>query len=286
VLDAANMNTRIEEATAAIRSRIPVAPQIGLILGSGLGAYADTFEESVVIPFREIPHFPKSHVAGHSGNLVLGRAEGVPVAALQGRAHLYQGYTLAEVVFPMRVLGCLGIRGLMVTNAAGGVNAGFHPGDLMLITDHINLMGGNPLTGENLDALGPRFPDMSEAYSRKMRETALRAATELGIALRQGVYVGLSGPSYETPAEIRMCRALGADAVGMSTVPEVIVASHMGIPVLGISCITNMAAGILPQKLTHKEVIDTTDRVKEQFISLLQRVIPLLARLSTEEAGA
>jgi purine-nucleoside phosphorylase len=286
VLDAANMNARIQEARAAIRSRIAVLPQVGLILGSGLGAYADTFEERIVIPFHKIPHFPKSQVVGHSGNFVLGRAEGVPVAALQGRVHLYQGYTMPEVVFPARVLGSLGIHSLIVTNAAGGINTDFRPGDLMLITDHINLMGGNPLIGENLDALGPRFPDMSEAYSRKALEMAHSAAKELGIGIRQGVYVGLAGPSYETPAEIRMCRGLGADAVGMSTVPEVIVASHMGIPVLGISCITNMAAGILPQKLTHKEVMETTERVKAQFIAVLQSVIPLLARLSASEAGS
>jgi purine-nucleoside phosphorylase len=286
VLDAAGMNGKIQDAVAAIRARMKISPQIGLILGSGLGAYADRFEESVVIPFEEIPHFPKSRVAGHSGNLVLGLTERVPVAALQGRVHFYQGYSMPEVVFPMRVLGCLGIRRLIVTNAAGGINTGFRPGDLMVITDHINLMGGNPLVGENLDSFGPRFPDMSEAYSRKMRETALRAAAERGLRLKEGVYVGLAGPSYETPAEIRMCRALGADAVGMSTVPEVVVAAHMEIPVLGISCITNMAAGILPQKLTHKEVIDTTERVKEQFISLLQGVIPLLSRFSAEEVGA
>jgi purine-nucleoside phosphorylase len=286
VLDAAIMNARIQEATTAIRSRVSFLPRIGLILGSGLGAYADTFAERVVLPFQEIPHFPKSRVAGHPGNLVFGRAEGVPVAALQGRVHLYQGYTMPEVAFPARVLGCLGIRSLIVTNAAGGINTAFRPGDLMLITDHINLMGGNPLIGENLDALGPRFPDMSEAYSRKALEAAHSAANELGVALRQGVYVGLAGPSYETPAEIRMFRWLGADAVGMSTVPEVIVASHMGIPVLGISCITNMAAGILPQKLTHEEVIDTTERVKEQFIAILQGVLPLLDRMTASEAGS
>jgi purine-nucleoside phosphorylase len=286
VLDAAEMHRKIQEAIAAIRKQNQTRPRIGLILGSGLGAYADHLADAVTIPFDEIPHFPKARVAGHSGNLILGLAEGVPVAALQGRAHFYQGYTMPEVVFPARVLGCLGIRGLIVTNAAGGIKPDFRPGDLMLITDHINLMGGNPLIGENLDALGPRFPDMSEAYSRAMREAALHAAAERGLSLREGIYVGLAGPSYETPAEIRMCRTLGADAVGMSTVPEVIVASHMGIPVLGISCITNMAAGILPQKLTHKEVIDTTERVREQFISLLQGVIPLIARHSVEGAGA
>jgi len=201
----------------------------------------------------------------------------VPVIALQGRVHLYEGYAVADVAYPARVLGCLGIRQLIVTNAAGGINTEFKPGDLMLITDHINLTGANPLVGVNLDELGPRFPDMSEAYDAAMRSIALDVGRKKGIPLRQGIYIGLLGPSYETPAEIRMCRLLGADAVGMSTVPEVIVANHMGIPVLGISCITNMAAGVLPRKLTHKEVLDTTERVRETFQSLLQWVIPQLA---------
>jgi purine-nucleoside phosphorylase len=272
--EAAGMHERIQETVAAIVARYPERPALGLILGSGLGAYADTFEKRTVIPFEELPHFPQSRVVGHSGNLVLGEAEGVPAVALQGRVHYYQGHSISEVAYPARVLACLGIRRLIVTNAAGGINTGFKPGDLMLITDHINLMGANPLIGENIDALGPRFPDMSEAYSKAMREIALRVGKERGIPLRQGVYIALAGPNYETPAEIRMCRALGADAVGMSTVPEVIVAAHMGIRVLGISCITNMAAGILPQKLTHQEVIETTERVREQFITLLKAVIP------------
>lgn len=276
-VEAAGMHARIQETVAAIVARCSGRPALGMILGSGLGAYADTFKNRTVIPFEELPHFHQSRVVGHSGNLVLGEADGVPAVALQGRVHYYQGCSISEVAYPARVLGCLGIRQLIVTNAAGGINTGFKPGDLMLITDHINLMGANPLIGENIDALGPRFPDMSEAYSKAMREIALRVGKERGIPLRQGVYIALAGPSYETPAEIRVCRALGADAVGMSTVPEVIVAAHMGIRVLGISCITNMAAGILPQKLTHQEVIETTDRVKEQFITFLKALVPLLA---------
>lgn len=271
------MYSKIEETVASIRERCRQQPVLGLILGSGLGPYADSLRDRTVIPYCEIPHFPSSTVSGHAGNLVLGNAEGIPAVALQGRIHLYEGYSITEVAYPARVLGCLGIRRLLVTNAAGGINPEFRPGDLMLITDHINLMGANPLVGINLEELGPRFPDMSEAYSSALREIAQEGARAKGIPLRRGVYVGLCGPSYETPAEIRMCRTLGADAVGMSTIPEVIVAGHMGIPVLGISCITNMAAGILPQKLTHKEVMDTTDRVKEQFLSLLQEIIPRLA---------
>src|SRR5688572_18217289 len=265
------MYKQIQETVAAIRARHKERPALGLILGSGLGPYADTFEQRTVIPFEDLPHFPRSTVLGHSGNLVLGRAEGVPVAAMQGRVHFYEGYSMHEVVYPVRVLGALGIRRLIVTNAAGGVNLGFRPGDLMLITDHINLMGANPLVGPNIRELGDRFPDMSDPYNFALRERALKAAQESRIGLREGVYLGLSGPSYETPAEIRMFRMLGADAVGMSTVPEVIAANHMGIRVLGISCITNMAAGILPQKLTHQEVMDTTGRVKDQFVSLLDR---------------
>jgi purine-nucleoside phosphorylase len=269
--------SKIEETVASIRARCRQQPVLGMILGSGLGRYADSFRNRTVIPFGDIPHLPSSTVLGHAGNLVMGDAEGVPAVALQGRVHLYEGYSISEVAYPARVLGCLGIRRLLVTNAAGGINLEFRPGDLMLITDHINLMGANPLVGINLEELGPRFPDMSEAYSPALREIALEAAGEKGIGLRQGIYVGLCGPSYETPAEIRMCRMLGADAVGMSTIPEVIVAGHMGIPVLGISCITNMAAGILPQKLTHKEVMDTTGRVQERFWSLLQGIVPRLA---------
>jgi purine-nucleoside phosphorylase len=267
----------IKDTVDFIHSQCRLQPVLGLVLGSGLGAYADTFQIRTAIPFANLPHFPSSTVLGHSGNLIIGNVEGVPAVALQGRVHLYEGYSAAEVAFPARILGALGIRQLIVTNAAGGINTAFSPGDLMLITDHINLMGTNPLIGPNMDELGPRFPDMSEAYDAAMRGVALEVARQKGIVLREGVYIGLRGPSYETPAEIRMCRALGADAVGMSTVPEVIIANHMGIRVLGISCITNMAAGILPQKLTHKEVMDTTERVGEKFQSLLQGIIPRLA---------
>ena len=271
------MDANIQETVSAILTRCAQRPVIGLILGSGLGTYAEYFRNRVQIPYPELPHFPCSTVPGHSGNLVLGEAEGTPAIALQGRVHYYEGYSMAEVTYPVRVLGALGVRQLIVTNAAGGVNVSYEPGDLMLITDHINLMGTNPLIGENPDELGPRFPDMSEAYDAALRHTAVRVAGERKIPLRQGIYLGLTGPSYETPAEIRMIRSLGADAVGMSTVPEVIVANHMGIRVLGLSCITNMAAGILARKLTHQEVMDTTERVKDKFISLLRGIVPALA---------
>ncbi len=270
---------QIREVAALIRARCPQPPRVGLILGSGLAPYADTFLEKTVLPYTELPHFPRSGVPGHPGNLVLGKAEGVPAVALQGRVHLYEGYTMSEVAFPVRVLGLLGIGYLIVTNAAGGIAPEFEPGDLMLIRDHINLMGGNPLLGSNIDELGPRFPDMSEPYDPAMRDAATRAAAGLGITLREGVYAGLTGPAYETPAEIRMCRTLGADAVGMSTVPEVITANHMGIRVLGISCIANMAAGILPRKISHAEVIETTHRIGGTFVSLLRGTIPLLSGL-------
>jgi len=266
----------IQETVDSIRARCRLRPVLGIILGSGLGAFADSFSDQTVIPFENLPHFPSSTVPGHSGNLIIGNIEGVPAAALQGRVHIYEGYSSAEAAFPARVLGALGIRQLIVTNAAGGINTSFNAGDLMLITDHINMMGTNPLIGPNIDELGPRFPDMSKAYDPGMREVAWDVARQQGIVLREGIYIGLSGPNYETPAEIRMCRALGADAVGMSTVPEVIVANHMGVRVLGISCITNMAAGILPGKLSHKEVVDATHRVSETFQSLLAGIIPRL----------
>jgi purine-nucleoside phosphorylase len=272
---------KLKETVEFVRSQSPQRPSLGIVLGSGLGLFADSLTSKTVIPFSAIPHFPSSTVVGHSGSLVIGTVAGVPIIALQGRVHLYEGYPVSDVVYPARVLGSLGIRQLIVTNAAGGINTGFKPGDLMLITDHINLMGTNPLIGKNIDELGPRFPDMSHAYDPQMRETAQAVAREQGIPLRQGVYVGLLGPSYETPAEIRMCRVLGADAVGMSTVPEVIAVNHMGIRVLGISCITNMAAGILPQKLTHQEVLDTTKQVEETFSALLTGIIPRLATISS-----
>jgi purine-nucleoside phosphorylase len=272
------VHTQLTETVDSIRSLARLQPVVGLILGSGLGDYAESFSSRVVIPFSDLPHFPCSTIPGHSGNLIIGLIADTPVIALQGRVHLYEGYSVEQVVFPTRVLARLGIRQLIVTNAAGGINRGFRPGDLMLITDHINMTGVNPLVGRNFDELGPRFPDMSEAYNAGDRKIALAAAQSAGIELRQGVYVGLLGPSFETPAEIRMFQTLGADAVGMSTVAEVIAANHMGIDVLGISCITNMAAGILPQKLTHAEVIDTTQRVKENFQSLLTAIIPRLIR--------
>jgi purine-nucleoside phosphorylase len=269
----------IQEAVAAVRERCGLRPAIGLILGSGLGGFCETLHRPEAIRFEEIPHFPRATIAGHVGRLVFGDVMGVPVAALAGRVHFYEGNSMARVGFSVRVLGCLGIRRLVVTNAAGGINAAFQPGDLMLIRDHINLMGANPLAGSNIDELGPRFPDMSEAYDSAMCEAALRAAAQTGVKLRVGVYVALSGPSYETPAEIGMCRILGGDAVGMSTVPEVIVANHMGIRVLGISCITNMAAGLLPRRLSHEEVLETTERTKEKFSLLLTSLIPLLSEL-------
>jgi purine-nucleoside phosphorylase len=266
----------IQETVDAILAHCRQQPVLGIILGSGLGAFADSLSDKTVISFDSLPHFPSSAVSGHPGNLIFGEAGGVSAVVLQGRVHLYEGYSSTEVAFPTRVLGALGIRKLIVTNAAGGINTEFHPGDLMLIADHINMMGANPLTGRNLDQFGPRFPDMSEAYDAGMRNVAREVARQKGLVLREGIYVGLSGPNYETPAEIRMCRALGADAVGMSTVPEVIVANHMGMRVLGISCITNMAAGILPGKLTHEEVVATTQRVSETFQSLLAGIIPRL----------
>jgi purine-nucleoside phosphorylase len=271
--------SRIKETVDFIRARCRRKPVLGLILGSGLGAFADSFGDRVGIPFRELPHFPIPTVPGHPGNLIAGNVQGVSVVALQGRAHLYEGYSLEEVAFPARVLGSLGIRRLIVTNAAGGINKAFHPGDLMLITDHINLSGSNPLIGPNIDELGPRFPDLSEAYDSEMRGIVLKVAREKTIPVRQGIYIWFHGPSFETPAEIRMCRTLGADAVGMSTIPEVIIANHMGIPVLGISCITNMAAGISPRKLAHDEVMNTARTASQKLRSLLQGIIPLLADL-------
>jgi purine-nucleoside phosphorylase len=267
------VNSKIAETADCIRKHCRRQPALGLILGSGLGSYADSFSELKSLPFNDLPCFPSASVDGHSGRLVIGSVAGVPCIALQGRPHLYEGFSIQEVAFPVRVLGCLGIRCLIVTNAAGGLNEEFRPGDLMVIADHINLMGSNPLIGPNLDEMGPRFPDMMGAYDVGLREIALSVAARLGVSIRQGIYLGVTGPSYETPAEIRMYRTLGADAVGMSTVPEVIVAAHMGIRVAGISCITNMAAGMGPHKITHDEVLETTDRAKEKFQRLLTGII-------------
>ncbi len=264
----------IDEAAAYIRSTTSVTPEIGLILGSGLGVLGEQLEDAVTIHYADIPHFPVSTVEGHAGELVIGRLQGRNVVLMRGRFHMYEGYEPERTAFPVRVMKALGVKTLLVTNAAGGVNLSYKPGNLMLISDHLNLTGRNPLIGPNDNALGARFPDMSEAYSRRLRAIAKETAAELGFSVQEGVYVGLLGPNYETPAEIRMFRTLGADAVGMSTVSEVIVARHSGIEVLGISCISNMAAGILDQPLSHQEVMETTELVKEQFLSLVLNVLP------------
>ncbi|WP_373230439.1 purine-nucleoside phosphorylase [Cohnella sp.] len=264
----------IDEAAAFIRSTTDLSPEIGLILGSGLGVLGDELEDAVTIPYEDIPHFPVSTVEGHAGELIVGKLQGRNVMLMKGRFHLYEGYEPERTALPVRVMAALGVSTLLVTNAAGGVNMDYKPGNLMLISDHINLTGRNPLVGPNDSELGVRFPDMSEAYNRRLRGIAKETADELGFSVQEGVYVGLLGPNYETPAEIRMLRTLGVDAVGMSTVSEVIVARHSGIEVLGISCISNMAAGILDQPLSHVEVMETTERVKEQFISLVLTIIP------------
>jgi purine-nucleoside phosphorylase len=248
-----------------------------LVLGSGLGAFADEIEDSVKIPYEEIPGFARSTVEGHAGQLALGKVEGVNVAAMQGRFHFYEGYSLEEVTFPQRVMGLLGIKSLILTNASGGINVDFEPGMLMLISDHLNLMGTNPLIGYNDERFGPRFPDMTNVYDRDYQEIAMQEAHAMGLNMRRGIYAALTGPSYETPAEIRLFRILGADAVGMSTVPEAIVARQMGIKVLGISCITNLAAGVTDTPINHEEVMETGERVKETFKELLRRIIPKLS---------
>jgi purine-nucleoside phosphorylase len=268
---------RLEEAAGVVRGRTPLRPAIGVVLGSGLGAFADALDEAVAVPFGEIPHFPASTVAGHGGALVVGRSRGVPVAVLKGRVHFYEGYSLDQVVFPVRVLGRLGVKTLVITNAAGAINRTFAPGDLMVIEDHLNLLG-NPLLGSNEEALGPRFPDMSEAYDRGLRDVAEAACRAACARCHRGVYVALTGPSYETPAEIRMFRTLGADAVGMSTVPEVIAARHMGMRVAGLSCLTNMAAGVTDKKLDHREVLETGERVKAALLDVLARIVAEAAR--------
>ncbi|PDO10896.1 MAG: purine-nucleoside phosphorylase [Candidatus Reconcilbacillus cellulovorans] len=267
------------EAADRIRQTVgadAASPEIALILGSGLGFLADGFENAKTVSYADIPHFPVSTVEGHAGELVFGRVGGRKAAAMKGRFHLYEGYAPDRIALPIRTLRELGVRTLVVTNAAGGICPDFRPGDLMLIRDHINFMFRSPLVGPNDPALGPRFPDMSEAYSRRLRDVARRVAEEIGLEVREGVYAGVLGPSYETPAEIRMLRTIGADAVGMSTVPEVIAARHAGLEVLGISCITNMAAGMLDRPLSHEEVMETAERVKERFAQWLLRLIPQL----------
>lgn len=266
----------LAEAKAYIEAKITEKPTIGLVLGSGLGVLADEIEQPVIIPYEEIPGFTKSTVVGHKGQLVIGKLDGKQVVAMQGRFHYYEGHGLDAVVFPIRVMKQIGVETMIVTNAAGGINESYQAGDLMLIADHLNLTYRNPLIGPNDEKLGARFPDMSEAYSKALRALAKEVAGEQGIKLQEGVYAGLLGPSYETPAEIRMLRTLGGDAVGMSTVPEVIVARHMDVKVLGISCISNMAAGILEQPLSHEEVMETTERVKTTFLSLVHGIVAKL----------
>jgi purine-nucleoside phosphorylase len=268
---------RIDEAAAAVRQRCgDDVPDVAIVLGSGLGGFADSLDEPASVPYDELPHWPQSRVVGHAGRLVVGYSAGKRVAALSGRVHLYEGHPMATVVFATRVMARLGIPCLILTNAAGGINTDFGQGALMVMDDHINLMGSNPLIGANDDRMGPRFPDMSEVYSFRLRGIADEAARAAGIAVRHGVYVAVHGPSYETPAEIRAFRTLGADAVGMSTAPEAIAARHMGMEVLGISCITNMAAGVLNQTLVHDEVMETARRVRGSFIALLEGIIARL----------
>jgi len=263
----------VEEAAAAIRRRCGTLPETAIVLGSGLGDFADTLLDAIVTPYNDLPHWPVSNVVGHAGRLVIGRAGGKCIAALGGRAHFYEGHDLATVVFGTRVMGRLGVKRIILTNAAGGINTGFAEGALMIIDDHINMLGSNPLVGANDDRFGPRFPDMTEVYSSRLRHIADDAARARRIPVSHGVYVAVHGPSYETPAEIRALRSIGADAVGMSTVPEAIAARHMGLEVLGISCITNLAAGVLPQPLVHEDVMETARRVRGSFISLLEGII-------------
>ena len=264
------------DAASFLQSRTRFRPRVAVVLGSGLGGFADELMGREEFAYADIPEWPVSTAIGHAGKLVFGFLGALEVAVMSGRVHLYEGYTPAQVTFGVRVLGTLGARSMLFTNAAGGINLAFERGALVLISDHINLQGSNPLSGPNDESLGPRFPDMSEAYSRAYREMAKKAARELGIPLGEGVYAGVLGPSYETPAEIRYLRAIGADMVGMSTVPEVIAANHMGIGCLGISCVTNMAAGILPKKINHEEVLETGAMVRGTLVKLLKALLPRL----------
>jgi purine-nucleoside phosphorylase len=265
---------QIQEAVAFIKSKSALAPEVGIVLGSGLGEFADSLEEKTVIPYGDIPHFKTVSVKGHAGRLVIGKVGGKPAAVMQGRYHYYEGHDIKEVVFPVRVLCGLGIGSLMLTNASGGINALLNPGDLMIIRDHINMMGVNVLIGENDDRLGPRFPDMSQVYDEELAGIVADCMQQMGLGVKKGVYLALTGPSYETPAEIKMLAAMGADAVGMSTVPEAVAARHMGVKVAGISCVCNLAAGISKTPLSHKEVTETADRVKEPFKKVLNLAIP------------
>jgi purine-nucleoside phosphorylase len=268
---------RAESAAHFIFSKIQLRPKIALVLGSGLGAFAEQFETPTKIGYAEIPHFPRSTAIGHAGQLVIGTVGEIPVVGMQGRVHLYEGYSAKDVAFPIRVFSRMGVKAIILTNAAGGIKREFVQGQLIVIKDHINLQDVSPLTGPNDERFGPRFPDMTMAYDRRFREMAVGQGNRNHIGLYEGVYAALAGPSYETPAEIRYLRSIGADLVGMSTVPEVIAARHSGIRVLGISCVTNAAAGILDQPLDHKEVLETAERIKGQFIALLKTVIPRIA---------
>lgn len=271
---------KVQEAATHIGSKTKLRPSIGIVLGSGLGGFADSLTGATEFPYEQIPHFPRSSVTGHKGRLLTGTFGGVPLFVMSGRVHAYEGYSAQDVVFPARVLATLGVKTLMLTNAAGAVNTAFKPGELMVITDHINLTGLNPLVGPELPELGPRFIDLSAAYDPKLAEMCDQAARRIGLNLRKGVYAGFLGPSFETPAEIKMVRTLGADAVGMSTVLETIAAHHMGVRVLGISCMTNMAAGILPQKINHVEVMEIGRQVQSVFIELLASLLPGLQKQS------
>jgi purine-nucleoside phosphorylase len=264
---------RVEAAAAMVRDRCGAPPETAVVLGSGLGDFADRLRDPVAFDYSGIPHWPRSNVIGHAGRLVIGVVAGRRVAALAGRAHIYEGHEASAAAFATRVMGRLGVREIILTNAAGGINTTFAQGALMVIDDHINLLGTNPLMGPNDERFGPRFPDMTEVYSHRLRTIAHEAARAAGVTLSRGVYVAVHGPSYETPAEIRFLRTVGADAVGMSTVPEAIAARHMGMEVLGVSCITNMAAGVLPQPLHHDEVLETARRVRGSFIALLEGII-------------
>lgn len=268
-----NPYDQYQEALSYIQSQSFIRPRIGLILGSGLGVLANDMTEAVSIPFESIPHFVKPTAEGHKGEVVMGKLNGVEVILLNGRYHYYEGYTLNQVTFPVRIMSMLGVKTLILTNACGAINRSFKPGELMVINDHLNLTGTNPLIGANVKEFGPRFPDASEIYTKRLREQAHVVARSLGIKLNEGVYAWWSGPTYETPAEINMIALLGADAVGMSTVPEALVASHAGMDVLGISCLTNMAAGILPQKLSHQEVLDVARDVRDIFGQLIKGIV-------------
>jgi purine-nucleoside phosphorylase len=277
ILSKSDYFSRVEQASEFLLGKTSLRPRVGLVLGSGLGGFADELSDATRVPYAQIPSFPRSTAIGHAGQMVMGEANGVPVAVMQGRVHLYEGYAVQEVTFPMRVLGRMGIRAVVLTCAAGGISVEYQQGVLVVISDHINLQGHNPLVGPNDERFGPRFPDMTQAYWKPYREIALEEARKLKMTVHQGVYAGLLGPSYETPAEIRYLRTIGADLVGMSTVAETITARHLGLKVLAISCVTNMAAGILDAVINHDEVLETGERVKGDFVALLRAVLPRLA---------